>query len=342
MQRLVASTLGLLISTFICNSVFAFEVQETCCRDKNRSTIDFKDNYYYGPIIDTHVHFVKSYGIKSNYIIGTYPLPQAVILLPTPSITEDRKLNNTIKKLHKSSKNIFGLCPTYMTIFNQSDEYYKKEAYLNKLNEIETNLSQEWCVGIGEIALRHQIKEDYQPHIEINYSNKAFQDILKILNKHNSVLDLHNEPILNNVSHEKMAFDDIEKIAKNYPNIKLILSHTAMTNPQNLQKLLDISPNVYTNFKHTKTKRWASFGLEPIIKKASIYEDWLMFFEKSSKKIMLGSDRKFMRNFKRVIYGRILDKKIRPLLGTLSKSSAENIGYRNAIKVYNLNPQMFD
>ena len=38
----------------------------------------------------------------------------------------------------------------------------------------------------------------------------------------------------------------------------------------------------------------------------------------------------------------ILDKKIRPLLGTLSKSSAENIGYRNAIKVYNLNPQMFD
>ena len=229
-----------------------------------------------------------------------------------------------------------------MTIFNQSVEYYKKEAYLNKLNEIENNLSQEWCVGIREIALRHQRKKDWHPHIEINYSNKAFQDILKILNKHNSILDLHNEPILNNVSHEKMAFDDIEKIAKNYPNIKLILSHTAMTNPKNLQKLLDINPNVYTNFKYTKTKRWVSFGLEPISKKASIYEDWLIFFEKNSKRIVLGSDRKFMKNFNPEIYGREFDKKIRPLLGTLSNSSAANIGYRNAIKVYNLNPQIFD
>ena len=165
---------------------------------------------------------------------------------------------------------------------------------------------------------------------------------MKILNKHNSVLELHNEPILNNESHEKMAFEDIEKITKNYPNITLILSHTAMTNPKNLQKLLDISPNVYTNFKITNTKRWVSFGLEPISKRADIYKDWLIFFEKNSKKIMLGSDIKFLRNLKPKKYTRIFDKRFRPLLGKLSKNSAENIGYKNAVEVYNINTQIFD
>lgn len=343
MMRITSlSALCLLISSFICNSVYAFKVQETCCRDINRPIISVQENYYAGPIIDTHVHFIESYGIKSNYLIGTNPLPQAVILMTTPGITKDLKLNKTIKKLHKDTKRIFGLCPTYMTIFNQSAEYYKKEAYLKKLNEIENNLAQEWCVGIGEIALRHQIKRDLQPRIEIHYSNQAFQDILKILNKHNSVLELHNEPILNNESHEKMAFEDIEKITKNYPNIKLVLSHTAMTNPKNLQKLLDISPNVYTNFKITDTKRWVSFGLEPISKKEDIYKDWLIFFEKNSKKIMVGSDRKFLRDFKPKKYTRAFGKRFRPLLGKLSKVSADNIGYKNAVEVYNLNTQIFD
>jgi len=315
----------------------SFEIQERCCRSIDRETISYEGKFYNGPIIDTHVHVSKKQVSKiklKNIIDNENILPYASIILTTPGITYDHRRDKLAKKFYKKSKRVFGLCPTYMTLFNKSEKFYQKKAYQKKLKEIEKNLQNEWCVGIGEIALRHQIKKDHHPHIETDFNNQYFQDLLKILNKYNSVLDLHNEPILNGQSHEQKSFDEIEMIVKNFPNIKLVLSHTAMTNPKNLQKLLDLSPNVYTNFKIIDWRRWSRFKLEPLNKSRALFKDWLIFLEKNSNKVMFGSDEKFRKNTEQ--YKKLFERHYRPVFGLMTKNTAENIGYKNAIKVYNL------
>ena len=120
------------------------------------------------------------------------------------------------------------------------------------------------------------------------------------------------------------------------PTLKVILSHTAMTNPDNARRILETYPNVMMNIKPTMpTESWRV--LEPILNnKGELYEDWALLFEEMPDRFMIGSDAKFMRRgFTSDEYEWIIEM-LRRMLGNLSAETAQKIAYDNAKKMFSI------
>lgn len=219
--------------------------------------------------------------------------------------------------------------------------YLKNTHSGKKLQQVLERISQEAnngkCVGFGELPTYHFDKGygHQQNVLTIPPNFKPFLDIVDHIAQHDMWFDLHSEPVTSDgKSYEVEIFGGLELIYKWNPNLKLIYSHTAMTNPQNARNILKHYPNVVMSIKiETKHNRWRN--LEPVVSEAGdLYEDWAELFEEMPTRFLVGSDFHFDRknvNPKKYVRKMRLFKK---LLGSLKPEVAKLIAMDNAQRYF--------
>jgi hypothetical protein len=86
--------------------------------------------------------------------------------------------------------------------------------------------------GVGEIGVLHFAKRPGQSVIAFQPNFAPFLDIVEEVAKHDLWLDLHIEPVdPDGVSYEDWAFGGLQLLLDRNPTLKVLYSHTAMTNP---------------------------------------------------------------------------------------------------------------
>ena len=136
------------------------------------------------------------------------------------------------------------------------------------------------------------------------------------------------------MSHEGWAFGGLQLLLDRNPTLEVILSHTAMTNPNNARRILETFPNVIMSIKPMiPTNSW--LNLEPVLNsKSELYEDWASLFEEMPDRFVVGSDAKFMRTgYSLDEYGIIIGM-VRLMLGDLSPETAQKIAYEKGRQMF--------
>jgi len=308
----------------------------------------FTDAKYEGPIADTHAHLappvpdidegklqdvlkvMREQGIKLS------------IFMPTPN--EARRpgagmgasQQKRLKDLSNGEVKLF--CgSTYLTrwLFDAYRYGYTEDELNSRLSRLSSDLKSGDYIGVGEIGVHHFEKRKKQNVIEYPPNFEPFIKVADLAAKKGVWLDLHIEPIEpQGKSHEKQVFSMIELLFRRNPKLKLVYSHTAMTNPTNVRRMLSKYPNIIMSVKIVRNhQKWRN--LEPVTNKnGEIYEDWALLFEEMPDRFIIGSDAKFYR--KRWPISKY-KKKItlyRKMLATLNKDTAEKIAYQNAHKLF--------
>ena len=200
---------------------------------------------------------------------------------------------------------------------------------------LSVDLKDKEYMGFGELVLFHFEKKKGQSVLKVPPGFRPLLDVVKLIAGKNIWIDLHAEPVdPDGVSYEDEVFGGIELLHKRNPGLKLILAHTAMTNPTNARSLLNAYPKIMMSIKVIKKhKKWKN--LEPIVNtEGEIYEDWANLFEEMPERFIIGSDAKFERkDFKASKYLKKIQD-IRHLIGSIDPDAAQLIAYENAFGMF--------
>jgi hypothetical protein len=209
------------------------------------------------------------------------------------------------------------------------------------LAQLSEDISSGDYIGVGEIGMLHFTKKPGQALLAFQPNFAPFLDIVEEVAKHDLWLDLHIEPVdPDGVSYEDWAFGGLQLLLDRNPTLKVLYSHTAMTNPDNARRILETYPNVMMSIKPMgPTSSW--MNLEPILNsKGELYEDWAKLFEEMPDRFAIGSDAKFLwKGYALDQYGWIIEK-LRLMLGNLSPETARKIAYDNAKKIFSIDEEL--
>lgn len=334
----------------------AFEVEHT--RSNPRRSSRVISEKYKSPMIDTHVHLdpplprdhKQDRGIIGDRDIDIREIVEVIkaadvefaIFMPTPN--EGREDNHEVgaeqkKRLLNLDKNRIRLfCGSnYITYWLHRAYYerYSEEGLKHIIKHLSNDLDSGAYAGVGEIGIYHFNKHGSQPVIEYPPDFQPFLRIVEMVANKGAWLDIHAEPVdPDGKSYESQVFGGIELLFHRYPNLKLILSHTAMTHPTNARKILIKYPNVMMNIKIImKHNEWRN--LEPVTNpKGELYEDWAQLFEEMPEKFMIGTDAKFGREGFEVSKYKKEIEQMRRILGALNPNAARLIAHENAQKIF--------
>ncbi len=328
-----------------------FEIEQTRS-DPNRPVRETGKRYK-GPLFDAHVHLDPSNAgvneeliqevadtIKDAGVISAIfmPVPNEGILEIKYGMRNGPERRKVLKWYGGSMITLF--CGSDY-ISNSLHKAYHKGYNQSELDSIYKQLAEDLddpeCSGIGEIGLYHFNKTGHQNIIEYSPTLGPFYKIIGMVAEKGVWLDLHAEPVdPNGQSYEAQVFGGLKLLFDNYPDLKLILSHTAMTNPKNLRAILKTYPGIMVNFKPIRNhSKWRN--LEPITNsERSLYEDWASLFEEMPERFIVGSDYKFGRAGKQHTTKKYIKeiKRIKRLLGVLNPEAAELIAYKNAQRIF--------
>lgn len=322
-----------------------FEVEKERSNPDRATRISLEQ--YRGPIIDAHVHLdppsdghINDAYLKEILEVVGETGVKTIIFMPTPN--EGRRHNHEIgvkqkKKLFELDRQRIGLfCGSnYITywLHKAFRNGYKKEELNVILKRLSKDLDSNEYMGVGEIGIYHFRKHGNQKVIQYPPNFEPFLRIMKLISEKQMWLDIHAEPVdPNGKSFEEQIFGGIELLYRLNPKLKLILSHTGMTNPLNARRILLKYPNLMMNIKiEKKHQRWRN--LEPVVNpEGELYEDWAKLFNEMPERFMIGTDAKFGRkSFKMKKYNKLI-KQMRRMLGTLNPNAAKLIAYENAKK----------
>jgi len=327
---------------------------DTTRSNANRPVREYREEYL-GLIIDTHVHLdppgsgsindtaleeiVEAIARAGVDIVIVMPVPNEGVM-PYSSIgAEHRKRLRQIGEDKVNIKIFFG--SEYIS--NWLHDAYRNGYSEDKLNDVLSRLSKDMddpeYSGMGEIGLYHFNKTGRQNVIEYPPTFAPFLRIIGLAAKNGSWVDLHAEPVSpDGKSYEDEVFDGLKLLFREFPDLKLILSHTAMTNPINVRRILETYPRVMMNFKPiTRHEFWRN--LEPITNhEGRLYSDWAQLFEEMPERFMVGTDEKFGRVGKGALAPKGANaakyeesiKRMRQILGSINPDAAQLIAYGNA------------
>ena len=333
----------------------AFKI-EPAQSDMDRPAREY-DGKYTGPLIDTHVHLdpPRSGHIRTESLHEILQSiddarVRSIVVMPVPN--EGKMKNSSIGAKQREMLRQAG--PDKVKIFCGSEyisnwlhDAYHRGYSQDDLEEVLRRLSRDMdnpeCLGIGEIGLYHFNKDGIQNVIEYPPTFEPFLEIIRLIAEKGIWIDLHAEPFTpDGESYENQVFGGLELLFQKYPNLKLILSHTGMTNSPNARRILKRYPNIMMNFKPiTRHNLWKN--LEPITNtRGRLYNDWAELLGEMPERFMIGTDEKFGRIGKGVHAAKgakvaKYEKKIRHMrktLGSLDPQAAEQIAYRNAERIF--------
>ena len=309
-----------------------------------------RNKLYTGPIIDTHVHFLK--GLQATSVQNIHKEMKSagvrkLIVMPTPNEGkyEDKSQNAYYRRewVEQFDENAGRLCgSTYLTrwMYDAFRYGYSKSSLEKRLEKLRLDLDSQGCLGIGEIGPYHFEKKPGMSLIKFPLNFKPMLSLVKLAEQKNVPLDMHIEPISpDGKSYEDEIFASIALYYEKYPKLRLILSHTGMTNAKNARALLQKYPLLMMNVKIVVPGRklaWNNLG--PIVnKEAKLFKDWAQLFEDMPDRFMIGTDARFgtlnynMGKYKKVI------KQIRSMLGSLEPDGAKKIAFLNAQEYFSKN-----
>ena len=289
--------------------------------DVDRSTRDTVATYA-GPLIDAHVHLDPPRDATDPGLYRLQTIVNALqgngvemaVFMPTPN--DGRFPGHVLGASQRIT--LKKIAPDNIRLFAGSNyiSYWLHQACRNQIEpgelqdvlvQLSTDLLSEEYIGVGELGVLHFIKRPNQKLIAFQPNFDPFLDIVQEISAHDVWLDLHMEPIdPNGVSYEDWFFGGLQLLFDQNPRLKVILSHTAMTNPVNARNILESYPNVMLSIKPmTPTEAWRN--LEPVLNHSGeVYEDWAKLFEAMPDRCIIGSDAKFgRRGFTPETYGRV-------------------------------------
>lgn len=335
----------------------AFKVNQT--RSDPDRPARAHEKYYSGPIIDVHTHLYPPSGSGKDWLsasdIDKGELKdilqvvkeqgvELIIFMPTPNdgLRRNQKLGpvkrQMIREMDPNRVRVF--CGSnYITVWLDSaynSGGYSEGEVQSVLRQLEEDINSGDCAGIGEIGPYHFDKGfGGQNVLEFPLNFDLFLRIVDLVARKGMWLDLHAEPVTpDGKSYEKEVFGGIELLYQRNPNLKLIYSHTAMTNPTNSRKILKQYPNIMMNIKAITKHNWWR-NLEPVVNTdGELYEDWARLFEEMPERFMIGTDSHFGREgFRPFKYERKIER-MRGILGTLEPRAARLIAYENAKRLF--------
>lgn len=183
----------------------------------------------------------------------------------------------------------------------------------NSISYVEEELKKGVWKGIGEMYLIHENFLDYKTRAD----NPVLKEIYKLLAKYDVPMFFH---------YERHSEEDVRVLLqemKNNPKVKFIWVHWAhRKNDKELEKELEENPNMYVEIEESP-----GFSLEQI-----------KLFEKFSDRFLLGTDigcsddlqTTQVYNYTEAIN---LHKK---LLESLTPQTAENLAYKNLLRLLNI------
>lgn len=317
--------------------------------DLNRSARK-NGQIYGGKLIDTHAHlYPPPVNQRSINQIDRRALEkiikiiqdagvETIIVMPTPNdgIRPNQEMGvvrrQVARELNSRTITLF-FGSNYIT--NWLDQAFRSGYEQSELNTILERIDQESqdFIGLGELSFYHFDKGygKKQHVIKFPPNFEPFMKILDLAAKKGLWVDLHAEPVTKQGrSFENETFGGIELILKRNPDLKLIYSHTAMTNVSNARQILKIFPQVMMNIKlEPKHDRWGHLG--PVVNTdGEIYKDWAILFEEMPERFMVGTDFHFDRKGVNNKKYRKKIKQFRYMLGTLNGRAAWLIAYENA------------
>ena len=336
-----------------------FTVEQTRS-DPNRPVREYREEYD-GPLVDTHVHLDPPVSGNINEVFLEEMIKSinragvgSIIVMPVPNEGIMIMLNNTLGTKQREMLRQLAVGKIEVKVFYGSEyisnwlhDVYRNGYSESELNEVLSRLSREMddpeCYGVGEIGLYHFNKTGKQNVIEYPPIFEPFLTIVGLVAERGIWIDLHAEPVdPSGTSYEDQVFGGLELLYRKYLDLKLIMSHTAMTNSTNVRRILTTYPNVMMNFKSIGNhNKWRN--LEPITNpQLRLYEDWAQLFEEMPDRFMVGTDEKFGRARERGAEPQISDlaryeetiNTIRKILGSINPDAAELIAYKNAERIF--------
>ena len=315
--------------------------------DLNRSTRP-KGRLYEGSIIDAHVHLhPPKNGIDVSALAGVIDALEAAgvefaVFMPTPN--EGRNKNHEegaaqrkmLLAKNKDRVRLFaGANYIDYPIHRAHKGGYSHTDFERVMARLSADLEDKEYPGFGELVLFHFEKRKGQKVLKVPPGFRPLLDVVNLIAGKDKWIDLHAEPVdPDGVSYEDAVFGGIELMHRRNPGLKLILAHTAMTNPANARSLLNAYPKIMMSIKIRKNhNKWKN--LEPLVNpEGEIYEDWAQLFEEMPERFIIGSDAKFERkDFKAADYLKKI-KDIRYLLGSIDPEAAQLIAYENAFGMF--------
>jgi hypothetical protein len=303
---------------------------------------------YLGPIIDIHLHLNTrrrrdtslaelgeiAAGLRASGV-------ERALVMPTPN--EGRRRGHGQRRIHRKLLAEIGgkgiglfCCGHYVGQWLHWAYYdtYTKESLERLLARLAADLDSGLYAGLGEIALYHFDKNGRQPIIRYPPNFEPFLKVVGLVASRRLWMLLHAESVdPKGVSYEDQVFGGIELLYRRYPDLKLIVAHTATTNPRNLRHMLERYPKLMIDFK--LVKRVANWHhTEPVSNSdRRLHEDWAQLFEAMPKRFMVGTDSKFFRRRFDVAKYQKKIARYRKLLGGLKPHVARLIAYENAKRI---------
>lgn len=335
-----------------------------------------KSTRIYGrKIFDAHVHVIRRGpehpSPKIPEIINELKKAgiKRAVIMPTPNDGRWNTHEEAVALRHKLALKAGGLIKefcggNYLTYWLNSayEKDYTEEELNAKLTRLEADMSSNIYSGIGEIGLYHFIKWPGQDLISYPPDFKPFLRIMDCAARHSTWITLHAEPIdPKGRSYAESIFGGIDLLFRRNPDLKLILAHTGMTNPQNARILLQRFPNLMMDIKTWKPEIRASKNpayrqaknergdrydwkyqrkrilwnnLEPVINRSGeLYTDWAELFEELPERFLIGSDARFGHPGWDFSEYREIVRNTRKILGSMNPDAARMIASENAVKI---------
>lgn len=173
--------------------------------------------------------------------------------------------------------------------------------------------------ALGEVHIRQVSRK-----IERNPDDPAFRSILEVAAKHQVPVVIHAE--LNDETGKSL-----ERALKNHPKATLVLAHAGSAEPGLLEGLLVRNPNLMVDLSGMHFLRSPALASE----KGSLAPNWKALIEKMPDRFLMGIDVWTPRLFEPAMLDRLMAW-TRRVLGELRPEVAEQVGYKNAARLFRI------
>lgn len=168
------------------------------------------------------------------------------------------------------------------------------------IDHLESMLARNRYLAMGEF---HAFEE----HIQL----PVVQAMVDLAREHSLVLHHHGD------------YGAVEKLFESWPKARLLWAHAGFEEPETVRLALERYPNLWVDLSHRgDISTWAGLA-----------QQWRELFEAFPERFVLGSDTYTLERWKNVGFY-ALDA--RDWLSVLPKDVAENIAYRNAQRLFEL------
>lgn len=197
------------------------------------------------------------------------------------------------------------------------------------LEKLEQQFTSKEIFGVGELILNNK-QSIAMPGFgrKVDIDAEALQQLYRLAEKHKGFVQIHMDG-------DNDSIEAMEKVAKAYPSISVILAHCmSRATVQTAKGVLERNGNVYCDTSYRSTARNGSPFLRPhmIHTESSADASWIALIEAMPDRFMVGSD----IYTKDVAYDTVIAAIRTGLLEKLTVPTLKKVAFENAQRVFHL------